>query len=123
MNEDDVRKLTEEEILLVEALLRQDVAGAAQLRAQLPDCTVFPINCDETILRFSVSPQVPQVNVPYIQNVAVEASAKDIDGCRVEVLLHVKEGRIYELEYIKTDGTPLKRRPLAEDLFDLKYDW
>jgi len=99
------------------------VAGAEQLRAQLPDCAVFPINCDETILRFIVSAQAPQASVPYIQNVAVEASAEDIDGCRVEVLLHVKDGRLYELEYLKMAGTPLQRRPLGEDLFDFIILW
>jgi len=103
-----MRNLTEGEARLVEKLLDRDVAGAAQLRGQLSDCTVYPMNNDETILRFCLPPHAVPADVPYIQDVAVEAVAIDADGCRVEVLLHVKDGKLFELEYLKTDGTPLR---------------
>ncbi len=113
-----MRRLEQDEIDLVEQLLARDVPGAELLRSQLPDSLVYPMNSDETILRFQVSPQAVPAKVPYKQNVAVEASAKDADGCRVEVLLHVKDGFIYELEFVKTDGSPLRKRPLDKDLTD-----
>ncbi len=111
-----VRKLSQQEVGLIERLLDRDVLGAEKLLSQLSNCFVYPMNNDATILRFQVSPDIPPAVLPYIQNVAVEASATDLDGVRVEVLLHVKDGRIYELEYVKTDGSALSRRPAAEDL-------
>jgi hypothetical protein len=111
-----MRKVNEQEISLVESLLGRSVPGADALRSQLADSLVRPMNDDGTILRFKVSPQAVPATLPYKQNVAVEAVAKDLDGCRVEVLLHVKDGLIYELEYVKVDGTPLQRRPAGSDL-------
>lgn len=104
----------QDEINLVERLLSRDVPGAELLRSQLYDSLVYPMNSDEIILRFQTSSQ----EVPYIQNVAVEASAKDTDGCRIEVLLHVKDGLPYELEFVKIDGSSLLNRPLDKDLTD-----
>jgi hypothetical protein len=118
MEDRSVRELRQREISLIERLLDRDVAGAEELRSQLSSCLVNPINEDETILRFHTPPCAVPAVLPYKQNVAVEASAKDADGCRVEVLLHVKDGRLYELEYVKTDGSPLQSKPTAENLSD-----
>jgi hypothetical protein len=111
-----MRKVNEQESSLIESLLDRSVPGTEALRSQLPDSLVYPMNDDETILRFKVSPQAVPATLPYKQNVAVEAVAKDLDGCRVEILLHVKDGLIYELEYVKVDGSPLQRRPTGSDL-------
>jgi hypothetical protein len=113
-----MRRLSQDEINLVEQLLSRDVPGAELLRSQLCDSLVYPMNSDETILRFQTSPQAVPAKVPYKQNVAVEASAKDTDGCRIEILLHVKDGLLYELEYVKIDGSSLLKRPLEKDLTD-----
>jgi hypothetical protein len=113
-----VRELKQQEIDLIVRLLDRDVPGAEKLRSQLSNCLVYSMNEDETILRFEVAPDATLATLPYIQNVAVEAATSDADGCRVEVLLHVKEGRIFELEYVKTNGSPLQRRPRAGDLSD-----
>ncbi len=118
-----VRKLTRDEIGVVETLLAQGVAGAEQFRTQFSNCLVHPINSDETILRFHVSPQAVPADVPYAQNIAVEANARDLDGCLIEVLLHVKNGTIYELEYVKANGTTLKKRPQDRDLSNFIVHW
>lgn len=96
-----MRRVSQQEFSVIGSLLDCDVPGAAVLRSQPPDTLVYPMNDDETILRFKVSPQAVPANMPYKQNVAVEAVTKDLDGCRVEVLLHVKDGLVYELEYVK----------------------
>jgi Domain of unknown function (DUF6984) len=111
-----MRRITEQEMSLVKRLLACGVAGADALRSQLPNSHVYPINDDETILRFRLSPDAVPASLPYKQNVAVEAVARDLDEGRVEVLLHVKDGLIYELEYVKTDGSRLQRRPTEHDL-------
>jgi hypothetical protein len=79
------------------------------------------MNDDETILRFFVPAEAPVAQLPYAQNVAVEARAKDIDGCTVEVILHVKDGKLHELEFVKTDGTMLQSKPLGMDLSDFAF--
>jgi hypothetical protein len=111
-----MRKVSQQELSVIGSLLDRDVPGAEILRSQLPDSLVYPMNDDETILRFKVSPHAAPATLPYKQNVAVEAVTKDLDGCRVEVLLHVKDGLVYELEYVKADGSPLQRRPTGGDL-------
>lgn len=111
-----MRKLSQQELSVIGSLLDRDVPGAEVLRSQLPDSLVYPTNDDETILRFKVSPLAQPATLPYKQNVAVEAVTKDLDGRRVEVLLHVKGGLVYELEYVKVDGSPLQRRPTGGDL-------
>jgi len=118
-----MRRLKQEERNIVEALLHCNVSGADILRSQLQDCFVYPMNVDETILRFQIPPHAPAATLPYTQNVAVEANANDLDQGRVEVLLHVKEGRLYELEYVKENGTHLKRIPEAADLHDFIVHW
>jgi hypothetical protein len=118
-----MRELTQDEIGLVRKLLDREVAGAEQLRAQLINCLVYPINDDETILRCCVSEKVSPAKVPYLQNVAVDAGATDLDGGLVEVLLHVNDGKLYEIEYVKADGTPLIRRPLDSDLSEFMVYW
>ncbi len=113
-----MRNVSQQELSIIESLLDRDVPGAEALRSQLSGSLVYPMNDDETILRFKMSPQAVPATVPYKQNVAVEAAASDLDGRRVEVLLHVKDGLIYELEYVKVDGSNLKRRPTGDDLSD-----
>lgn len=112
----NMREISQQEESLIERLLDCDVPGAHILRSQLSDSRVYPMNDDETILRFKLSPDAVPARLPYRQNVAVEAVAMDLDKCRVEVLLHVKDGLIYELEYVKTNGGRLLRRPEARDL-------
>jgi hypothetical protein len=111
-----MRKVSQQELSVIGSLLDRDVPGAEVLRSQLPDSLVYPMNEDETILRFKVSSHAAPASLPYKQNVAVEAVTKDLDGCRVEVLLHVKDGLVYELEYVKVDGSPLQKRPTGGDL-------
>jgi hypothetical protein len=113
-----VREVDSETRAIVESLLDRKPDGADALRAQLVTAHAYPINDDGTVLRFQLLPDVPAARVGYQQNVAVEAKTKDIDGCPVEVLLHVKHGFIYELEFIRVDGKALQKRPSAKDLTD-----
>ena len=113
-----MRKASEQELSIIGHLLDRDVPGAEALRSQISDSLVYPMNEGETILRFQMPPHAVAATLPYKQSFAVEAVASDLDGCRVEVLLHVKDGLIYELEYVKVDGSELKRRPTGNDLSD-----
>ncbi|WP_373064396.1 hypothetical protein [Zavarzinia sp.] len=100
----------------MEVLLARNVSGADRFLDQMSGCRVEAINDDETILRFHLRPTAESAELPYIQNVAVEAQASDIDGFIIEILLHVKEGKIFELEYLRRDGNPIGRRPTGRDL-------
>lgn len=58
-----------------------------------------------------------QINVkaPVQQRVPVEAIAYDVDKVPIEVLLHVVDGKVRELEVIKADGSNIKNFSLVEE--------
>jgi hypothetical protein len=48
--------------------------------------------------------------------VPVNAQCLDTDGIAIDVLLHVVDGRLDELELYKVDGSPMLSAPQPEDL-------
>jgi hypothetical protein len=43
--------------------------------------------------------------------IVADALASDIDGGLVEAILYVSEGRLFELEILRPDGSPLLKMP------------
>jgi hypothetical protein len=69
----------------------------------------------------SLRPSYSAVPAEVQQRVVTEGYYSDEDtssseGPRVNVLLHVVEGRLAELEIYKDDGSPIKKAPRAEYL-------
>lgn len=49
------------------------------------------------------------IKAPVKERVPVEGHTNDIDGAPIELLIHVIDGYINELEVVKLDGSPLLR--------------
>lgn len=56
-----------------------------------------------SIYLVTTSPVIAHVK----ERVPVEAMVDDADGVAVNILLHVKDGQLNELEVIKTDGSKM----------------
>ena len=50
------------------------------------------------------------------QSVAAEADYHDLDGSPVHILLHVREGRPWQLEFYKDEAAPVLHRPKPDEL-------
>jgi hypothetical protein len=115
-----MRRLTSREIALIRKLLDAGYAKGLTHVSEWKRAKVQPMNNDDTILRFCISSATAPLSIaaePY-NSVPVEASALDADGCIIHVLLHVRGGKLYELEYLREQPGPVQHWPRAEDLFD-----
>ena len=97
------RALTRRERAVLDRLLSRHFPGRDELAAQLDAALVSPID-REGSLAFQVSGPIAMVQ----RRVPVEAWYSDgAPGIRVEILLHVVDGQIRELEVYKVDGSDL----------------
>jgi hypothetical protein len=48
--------------------------------------------------------------------VPVEGAARDADGALIGILVHVVDGYLSELEYVRYDGDPMLRVPDADQV-------
>lgn len=55
--------------------------------------------------------------------VPVEGEVEDLDGMGIEVLLHVVNGYLHELEVYRRDGGVIERQPSAENMKVFAYRW
>jgi hypothetical protein len=86
------------------------------VRTQIGDSLVSPIEeyaDNYGSLEFEVR---GKTRAPVTQRVPVYATALDADGVPIELLLHVVDGLVQELEVVEADGSPIKRPPQAADL-------
>jgi hypothetical protein len=116
------RPLREEETAILDRLLESPFPGRDELREQVPLATAAHIECTDDCgsLEFNVAAKAPRANVD--KHPAVEAVGHDADGVPYEVLLHVRDGLLHELEFWKGDGSEFVRRPRATDLVVRKGD-
>ncbi|WP_409518520.1 DUF6984 family protein [Rhizobium laguerreae] len=109
------RDLTNSERRLIELLLTKDFPGADALRRQLETARVSVIDAEGS-LQFRVSG--PPANVQ--RRVPTEGYYFDTEGVdyrpAVNVLLHVVEGKLHELEVYKDDGSPIETSLDAVDI-------
>jgi hypothetical protein len=109
--EKQFRPLSGRERELIERLLNQDFPGRDELRIQLQSATARQVLDDGTLeLRCESG-----LKAPVRDRVPTEGTCRDIDGGTVDVLLHVVDGVMKELEILKHGG-PLLRPPEAKDL-------
>jgi hypothetical protein len=109
------RQPTNDEFELLNRMLEVDFQGAKELKHQLAGLLVKSLdkgidNYDSIELKVSSGR-----SVKVEKRVPVVARAYDSDGTPIEVLLHVLNGQLNELEVIKFDGTPIVDRPKASE--------
>jgi hypothetical protein len=109
----NTRKLSQREKAILDRLLKEPFPGRDELRAQIANARVKAIDEYYGSIEFQVN---DGPKAPVLQRVPVDAFSKDADGMLIEVLLHVVDGVVDELEVIKYDGTPIQRHPEASDL-------
>jgi hypothetical protein len=109
------RDLTNSERQLIELLLAKEFPGAEALRSQLETAKVSAIDAEGS-LQFRVSGPLASVQ----QRVPTEGYYFDMEGVdyrpAVNVLLHVVEGKLHELEVYKDDGSSIETSLNAVDI-------
>ena len=101
------RKLTELEKKIINKLLSSHFEGNELLQKQLINCEASNTNDDDnygSIYLHPLSDHPALVNL----RVPVEGLAADSDGGTINILLHVEDGFLNELEIVKLEGTPIK---------------
>jgi hypothetical protein len=109
-----MRNLTDYELQILERMLTQLPHGRDELREQLQSAKVSLID-ENGSLRFHVTSPVVAAGID--QRVPVTAIFDDADGMPIYILLHVVEGRLWELEIYKADGSRILNRPIPERLY------
>lgn len=100
---------------LVLHLLKHPFSGVEGLREQIPAARVRCADPEGVpVLLIDVDDSVPLGLVKY--RVPVEATAPDVDGMTVHLLLHVLRGKLAELEVFREDGAPVQQLPVPGDL-------
>lgn len=107
---------------VLETLLGVPFPGSEELRAQLGALRVSEeYTGDDPSVIFSVTrPATPPA--PVRRRIPIEAEAPDSDGATIQILLHVVDGFIWELELYRPDGKPIQRRPDARSLAPYSLD-
>ena len=114
----DSRKLTDKEMLILERLLQADFSGREEIVQQLKHATVQPSD-ENGSLDFNIGNEPPLARVK--NRIPVEARIVDVDGITVNILLHVVDGRLNELEVYRDDSGPV-RGELAPERFTIYAD-
>ncbi len=115
MTEKTYRQPTDEELKLINRMLDADFIGAKELKQQLAGMLVRTLD-EGTDNYGSIELKLADSNFVRVEKrVPVVARAHDADGTPIEVLLHIIDGRLNEIEIIKFDGTPILNRPEASE--------
>jgi hypothetical protein len=113
-----MRKLSPHERSIVDRLLEEHFPGRDQVRAQIDDCLVEPID-ENGSLRFLVG---RSAKAPVRRRVPVEGYIEDEDDVPIHVLLHVVKGEVEELEIFKGDSSRVLAKVDASRLRVLRRD-
>lgn len=120
MLESDFRDLTHAEVEFIRALLREPFQGRDELLQQLPGIRGKRVDEDGSI---QLSATGPRATV--ITRVPVTGYAADVDGVTVEVLLHVVNGVMDEVEmYRHAEGNVMALPdPSTMKLITVPWEW
>ncbi len=113
-----MRKLSTNERGIVQRLLEEQFPGRDQVRAQINDSLVEPIDVNGS-LRFFVE---TNAEAPVKRRVPVMGEIEDEDGVPIRVLLHVVKGKVKELEVFKGDSSRVLAKVDASRLGVLRCD-
>jgi hypothetical protein len=109
-----MRNLTDYELQILERMLTQLPHVRDELHEQLRSAKLTLID-ENGSLRFNVFSPVVAAGID--QRVPVSAIFDDADGMPIYILLHVVEGKLWELEIYKADGSRILTRPIPERLY------
>jgi hypothetical protein len=111
MNMKSNRPLTEFERAVISKLLEADFEGKSIVEDQLTDATASTIaNTNDnygSIKIFTTCKTKASVK----DRVPVIANTQDESGAPVDILLHVVNGAVNELEFVRIDGQPMQGLP------------
>jgi len=101
------RDLTSIEQNILERLLSKDFPGKDQLKNQINGCLASDTGDDDNYGSIYLFPD--RKSVAHVERrVPVDGLVKDSDGIPINILLHVEDGFLHELEITKLNGAPLK---------------
>jgi len=101
---------------VLEALLAVPFPGSEELKGQFDAVTVSEeYGEDDPSVIFSVARHVA-LPAPVKSRIPVEAEGYDADGATIQILLHVVDGWVWELEVYRPDGEPVTCAPDARSL-------
>lgn len=109
-----MRNLTDRESQILNRMLNQLSGDQTTLVDQASMAKVDIID-EEGSLRFHLPTSViPVDNIT--ERVPVTASCEDCDGVPIYFLLHIVDGKLWELEVYKADGSQILNPPTADKL-------
>jgi Domain of unknown function (DUF6984) len=114
LGDSPMRNLTDDELQILERMLTQLAHGRDEVYEQLRSAKVTPIDKNGS-LRFHVTSPVVAAGIN--QRVPVTAIFDDADGMPIYILLHVVEGKLWELEIYKADGSRILNPSIPERLY------
>lgn len=124
MANDKFRPLTSEERRILEKLLSLDFVGRKELMQQLPGLLVRDKKVDnEGSIEFEVNSNVrAPVGGMVAEGRCPDINTSEANPAYINLLLHVRDGRLWLLEFYKDDSSQILQRPDPEklDLFSPK---
>lgn len=129
MKETEYRALSKLERKVIEKLLELNFAGRDELKRQIPDLLAKRID-DNGSLRLTVQSCIRSKikGGPVAEARYPDTNTDATNRAQVNLLLHVKEGKLWMLEIYKDDSTPVLKQPnpnkfrLFSRLNDNKHD-
>lgn len=106
MNTKDARPLTVTETKILLKLLEADFPGRDQLFLQTQDITATDTGDSDNYGSIYLHTNVVN-KADVVQRIPVEAEVADSDNMSINILLHVMDGYLNELEVFKSDGTSI----------------
>ncbi len=80
-----------------------DFNGSDELRGQLRSCSATPTGDPDNYGSIYLTTD-STVKAPVTWRVPVEGFARDKDGAEIVILLHIVDGFLNELEFVRSDG-------------------
>jgi hypothetical protein len=115
MTTEDTRELTEYERSVANSLLDTKFPGSEVLRRQLDHATARLMATNDNYGSIVITTKVLEpANIK--RRVPVTALTRDESGGPVEILLHVVNGFVHELEFVRMDGKPMVGLPRLDIL-------
>lgn len=108
----EYRDPTKQELDILKHLLSLHFEGATSLKTQLNGLKVHSFDDDDNYGSIGLETSGGEVAV-VTSSVPAEGRAYDKDGIPIDTLLHVADGRMVELEFLKVDGSPIIQQPEA----------
>lgn len=117
MKDTNFRPLSKLERKIIKRLFDLDFLGREELLQQFSDLKVKQID-DNGSLRFQVRSSVvsPIQRGPVVEARYCDSDATEINRVCVNILLHVKDGKMWMLEIYKDNSSPVLRKPRLDEL-------